>query len=265
MAKKGVPSSSTATSRALAPKLTVKDPSKFQTIEQKKLLLEKWYSHVTAYRQSLGTTDESREPKRADFEDMNDLGRGALGYLLKTSELTNMVPELSQGRKYAREEVRPFYPVEKIVVRLVEFLREQKVTVDVWLLRLLAMVVYEHLLAKFGEMTFEKPMFSNGWATNFMRFWGFGRHKLQGEAGAVNWSDIKEEVERLQHVISKYNMRDVYNADETGLFLQTASDWTIDITKSSGTKTSSTRVSILFCTNATGTDKINPFMLSTFL
>ena len=146
----------------MAPKPTVKEPSKVQTIEQKKLLLEKWFTHVAHYRSSLGTTETKIEPKRADFEDVNGFGRGALGYLLKTSELINMVPVLAQDRKVARAEVRPFYPVEKIFVRLVEFLREQKVTIDVWLLRLLAMVVYEHLLAKFGEMTFEKPMFSNG-------------------------------------------------------------------------------------------------------
>lgn len=131
-----------------------------------------------------------------------------------------------------------------------------------WLVRLLAMIVYEHLLTKFGEMTFERPMFSRGWARKLMRFWGYERVKLQGEADSVNWSEIKEEVERLQKLISNYNLSDVYNADETGLFLQTASDWTVDNMKRSGAKTSASRISILLITNATVMDKVKPFMLS---
>ena len=70
--------------------------------------------------------------------------------------------------------------------------------------------------------------------------------KLQGEADSVVWSDIKDEVEQLKTTITAYKLEDIYNADETGLFLQTPSDWTIDNQKRLGTKISSTRVSILF-------------------
>jgi len=263
MTKKSGTSSSTAL-RTLAPKPSEREVPKHLSIEQKRRLLERWAAHSKTYRESLGTEDPKFEPSRSHFEEAHGLGRGTLAYLLKIADQIQMVPNASQDRVNARAEVRPFYPVEIVVVKLIDFLRDQNVSVDVWLLRLLAMIVYEYLVTKFGDMTFERPKFSRGWARKFMRFWGFSRHKLQGEAAAVNWSEIKEEVERLQRLISTYSLRDVYNADETGLFLQTASDWTIDRTKKAGTKTSATRVSILFCTNATGTDKVRPFMLSTF-
>ena len=41
-------------------------------------------------------------------------------------------------------------------------------------------------------------------------------------------SDIKDKVEQLKITIAAYKLEDIYNADETGLFLQTPSDWTID-------------------------------------
>lgn len=52
-------------------------------------------------------------------------------------------------------------------------------------------------LVEVREMTFEMPKFSHGWARNFMRFWDYERVKLQGEAESVNWTEIKEEVEKL--------------------------------------------------------------------
>lgn len=131
-----------------------------------------------------------------------------------------------------------------------------------WLLQLLAMVIYEHLLQKFGPMVFSRLMFSYGWAANFMHIWGFSHTKLQGEADSVPLLAIKVEVEVLQQMISRYNLDDVYNTDESGLFLQTSSEWTIDNEKRSGTKSESSCISILFCANAMGSDRTKPFILS---
>ena len=54
---------------------------------------------------------------------------------------------------------------------MINYLRDQKATVDVWLVRLLAMISYDHLLKRFGEMTFARPRFAHGWASKFMNFW----------------------------------------------------------------------------------------------
>jgi len=264
MAKKRGPSTS-APLRSLAPKPTDKEQPRVSTVEERKQLYERWILHVLNYRESLGG-DQTVEPNRSHFEKVNNVSRGTLDRIEKTIELAKMVPDQCSSRKYARAEVRPFYPVEKILNKLIIYLREQKVTVDVWLVRILAMVVYEHLLKKFGEMTFERPKFSYRWAASFMKFWYYERVKLRGEADSVNLSEIKEEVEKLQELIAVYQLKDVYNADETGLFLQTALDQTLvqklDNTKKARTKSSATRLSILFGTNATGTDKVRPFLLS---
>ncbi|KAF9296509.1 hypothetical protein BGZ74_010298, partial [Mortierella antarctica] len=205
---------STPPPRALAPKRVAKDLSKLLTVEERVRLVEKWEAHVAAYQQSLGSSDPGMVPNQQHFETVNGLGRNVLTNAIKSIEKMRQIPEKSHGiRLQAREDIRPFYPVEKVLNKVVIVLRQEKVTVDVWLLRLLAMVIYEHLLQKFGPMVFSRPMFSYGWAANFMRIWGFSHTKLQGEADSIPLSAIKVEVEVLRQTISGYNLDDVYNAD----------------------------------------------------
>lgn len=111
-------SNASARPRTLVAKPAAKEPSKVMSIHERKELLEKWTSHVALYQQSLGTSSPGIEPSRTHFEEINGLGLGTVGYLIKSSELANMVPDLSKGRKYARAEVRLFYPIEKIVDKL---------------------------------------------------------------------------------------------------------------------------------------------------
>jgi hypothetical protein len=95
--------------------------------------------------------------------------------------------------------------------------------------------------------------------------WGVGYHKMQGEAGSVDLEAIWPRIEEIAAIIDTYDLDDVYNADETGLFLQTMPDWTLDFDKKAGDAQVTSRVSILLCTNATGTDKRKPYILSMFV
>ena len=97
----------------------------------------------------------------------------------------------------------------------------------------------------------------------FKEFWGYKLHELKGEASSVDWDAIRDDVKRINDILTEYDLNDVYNADETGLFLQSTSNWTLDLDpKTAGTKVSGTRVSLLSSTNATVTDKRKPFILS---
>lgn len=257
------PSPRVAAPRALAPKATAKGKPKLG-LGDKIRLVKLWQAHVKAYRLSLGTLDEIIKPPQSDFERVHGLRRGAISEFETLMPLLEQHPESAQKHVRARSEVRKFYPVEALLKMEVDFLRSRKVTIDEWLLRLLGAAFYDHLTRKVGPMSFAKPKFSKGWVASFMKFWGLKRYHLKGEADGVDWKTIKEEVEKIEKTIAGYRLEDVYNADETGLFLQTPSAWTVDTECRSGTKTDTSRVSILFCVNAAGTDKRKPFILSTF-
>ncbi|KAG0368192.1 hypothetical protein BGZ54_002506 [Gamsiella multidivaricata] len=79
----------------------------------------------------------------------------------------------------------------------------------------------------------------------------------------MDWNVIAAAVEIIKTSAATFKLDDIYNADETGLFLQSTSSWTVDMDGgAAGTKIPSIRVSILFCTNATDSDKRKPFILS---
>jgi hypothetical protein len=125
--------------------------------------------------------------------------------------------------------------------------------------------IYTLLLSQVGTLLFDRPSFSIGWVYNFRRHWKIDYQYLRGEAGSVDMERIAGRIEEIKAIISDYPLEDVYNADETGLFLQTLSRWTLGREKSNGYKSATSRVSVLFCVNATGTDKRKPLVLSTWI
>jgi hypothetical protein len=157
---------------------------------------------------------------------------------------------------------RPFYPVEVVLVKMIDEIRSGHTTIDQRLLQIMAHEVYTLLLSRMGPLTFNRPSFSTGWAYSFRKYWKIDFHQLKGQAGSVDMVKIAGKVEEIKDVIAGYPINDVYNADETGLFLQTLSNWTLNREKTSGYKSATSRVSILFCVNATGTDKRKPLILS---
>ncbi|KAF8931360.1 hypothetical protein BGZ58_007667 [Dissophora ornata] len=135
-----------------------------------------------------------------------------------------MPKALLETRKNVRHDIRPFYLVEVVLDKQIKYLRKRDVP-------LLAMeIIYDFLSYTKGPLTSLKPKLTStsSWVTSF------------------------------KEIIATYKLDDVYNADESGLFLQTTSNWTLDTQRTSGTKSCSSRVSILFCTNATGSENL-PF------
>ncbi|GES93748.1 tigger transposable element-derived protein 6-like [Rhizophagus clarus] len=64
--------------------------------------------------------------------------------------------------------------------------------------------------------------------------------------------------EELQDLIREYSLNDVFNCDETGLYWKIEPKRTISNKPVSGRKQSKDWVTILLCSNATGTEKLKP-------
>lgn len=63
--------------------------------------------------------------------------------------------------------------------------------------------------------TFE---FSNGWLESFKNRHGIRSYRRFGESGSVNMEVIEGERPKIREILDKYELKDIYNMDETGLF-----------------------------------------------
>lgn len=103
---------------------------------------------------------------------------------------------------------------------------------------------------------------TDGWLTKYKK-----RHELRevvkhGEAGSGPCEDYLEtEREKLRRELDEYNLDDIYNADETGLFWAMEPCRVISNRRLSGNKKNKNKVSILLTTNASGTDKLPPLLI----
>jgi predicted DNA-binding protein YlxM (UPF0122 family) len=104
---------------------------------------------------------------------------------------------------------------------------------------------------------------SNGWLEKFRIRHGIQYRILSGESAAVDVSIVDEWRNRLSSIIDKYDPIDIYNADETGLFFKALPNRSLVVAKETckGGKRSKERFTVLLCTNMTGTDKLQPFLI----
>ena len=69
--------------------------------------------------------------------------------------------------------------------------------------------------------------YSNGWLERFKKRHGILLHKVHQESNEVNLAVVEKSREELRCIISKYELSDVYNMDETGLFYHLEPDATL--------------------------------------
>ena len=107
----------------------------------------------------------------------------------------------------------------------------------------------------------EPPKFSNGWYHAFATRNGFGRHNIHGESGDAQMEGIDEIIEQIVERIKLYELRDIYNMDETGLFYRMSPDKIIATRQIEGSKKDKTRMTIAFTCNVDGSDRFAPFFI----
>ncbi|XP_047984684.1 tigger transposable element-derived protein 6-like [Leguminivora glycinivorella] len=104
---------------------------------------------------------------------------------------------------------------------------------------------------------------SNGWLENFKKRHDLAFKKVCGESASVSKEVCTEWKSQLKSLLNGYDPNDVFNADETGLFFKCLPDKTLTFKneKCHGGKHSKERLTILLCTNSTGTQKLKPLMI----
>ena len=62
---------------------------------------------------------------------------------------------------------------------------------------------------------------SNGWLQSFLKRHNIKSSILSGEAADVSEDVLDDWVKRLPSILEGYDTKDIFNADETGLFFRT--------------------------------------------
>jgi len=218
--------------------------------------LQDWLQYAEKYRKLVGS-----EPEMREYEKKHSFPKRYISRLLENKDKLQHMPTQTLAKRF-NVGTRPFFPVEVVLVRMIDEIRRTRSMIDQRLLQIMAHEVYTLLLSQKGPLTFKRPSFCVGWVNSFRKYWNIDLYHLKGEAGSVDMDKIAGPVDEIKNVIAGYPLDDVYNADETGLYLQTLSEWTLNRERTSGYKSATSRVSILLCVNAIGNDKRKPLILS---
>jgi len=104
-------------------------------------------------------------------------------------------------------------------------------------------------------------MFSNGWLEKFKKRNNIQRYRAHGEAGSAPLESLTEERTKLRRLLGRFTLDRIYNIDETGLFYRMPPNQTLSSKPVLGQKKDKTRITVLLGVNATGTDKLIPWVI----
>lgn len=103
---------------------------------------------------------------------------------------------------------------------------------------------------------------SNGWLESFCRRHGITFKSICGESAEVNVDDVKDWKTKLPWILRNYSPKDVFNADETGLYYRAMPNKTFALKNENcaGKKAAKQRLTILLCANMEG-EKEDPLII----
>ncbi|XP_045463820.1 tigger transposable element-derived protein 6-like [Harmonia axyridis] len=95
---------------------------------------------------------------------------------------------------------------------------------------------------------------SSGWLEKFRRRHNIAFKAISGEASSVNPIDVEMFLSKLPMLLKDYSPRNIFNADETGIFFRALPNKTLTLKheKCTGGKLSKERLTILHCVNLAG-------------
>lgn len=102
----------------------------------------------------------------------------------------------------------------------------------------------------------ERPKFSHGWLHKFKQRHNIRQRIRHGEAAQVDREALEEDLKELQRICDEYQLQDIYNMDETGLFWKAMPDRTLSSETLVGGKRAKSRITANLCCNADGSDKL---------
>ncbi|KAL4233818.1 hypothetical protein ACF0H5_008496 [Mactra antiquata] len=103
---------------------------------------------------------------------------------------------------------------------------------------------------------------SNGWLHKFLKRHNLSCKMMSGERGDVNSNTVEEWKSRLPKICEGYELRDIFNMDESGIFFKSGGRTTYcdKNVQCAGGKRAKDRVTVALCASATG-EKLKPLVI----
>ena len=195
--------------------------------------------------------------KQIDAAKFFKVPRGTVTQIAKDKE--KILAEFSKDRNFSAKSFKksPYDAIDEPLARWVRLMRENKVPLS-------GEMIQEKALAFAAEKGLHNFCASGGWLTRFKNRHNLCNKTVSGEEGDVNSTSVEQWRENaLPVLLNGYSDDQIYNADETGLFYQCLPNKTLHFRgeKCTGGKRSKNRISVLLCTNKSGTDKLKPLVI----
>lgn len=110
----------------------------------------------------------------------------------------------------------------------------------------------------------EKFEFSNGWLEKFKKRHHIRSFRCFGESGSVDMVSVELALPAIKERLDSFELRDIYNMDETGLNYRMLADHSLASRQLEGRKQGKERVTAVICTNGDGSDKLPLWIIGKF-
>ena len=192
-----------------------------------------------------------------------DVDRSTISNILRNKDKLSQayINATPSAIKKTRIQTGKFPALEEALYKWFLGIRSQNIPVSQEMLR--TKVLYFYNEARNKGVQFYNFEASQGWLENFQERYNISSKRIHGESESADLEQVDKGRERLQELLVGYDLNDIYNADETGLFFRLGPDQTL-ATKSDnakGFKKDKERITVLLCCNASGTKKVLPFVL----
>ncbi|XP_021706484.1 tigger transposable element-derived protein 1-like [Aedes aegypti] len=160
--------------------------------------------------------------------------------------------------------------MEKALVLWIEDNTQKRIPISGDMIKQKALNIYALLKNELPSTSEKQPEFkaSNGWFSKFSKRYSLRNIKMAGESASADDQAAASFPAELKRVIEEGNYKpdQVFNADETGLFWRRmpSRTYTFKNTKcTKGHKTAKARVTLMFCSNASGDKLLKPMLINT--
>lgn len=198
---------------------------------------------------------EKSSKKKKDIAKMFGIPSSTLSTILKNK--ATILEKFEEGLgKRKKLKTSEFPDMEKCLMMWITQCRTQNIPLDGLVIKEKA----ESFAKELGHLNFKG---SNGWFENFKKRNNIAFFKMCGESACVDEEVCEEFRKKISLILKDYDEKDVFNADETGLFFKCTPDKTMHVKGEAchGGKRSKERITLLFCANMNGTEKLKPLMI----
>jgi hypothetical protein len=97
--------------------------------------------------------------------------------------------------------------------------------------------------------------FSNGWLDGWKQEYGVKEYHQHGEAGSAPITEAEEQMQEIRRVLSEYELRNIFNADETGYYYRMQPERGLAMEQMAGKKKDKARLTVLVTANGDGSER----------